>query len=210
MPPRVLAALPPQMVGGGNFLPQAEGEQPSFHLFAYPAMDNYAGVLYPLDWVQSIRQKSHTTHLWKARAPAPSPPSRARARCRRRVPAGGPHPARSCPGEQVLLDAAAFVGSHSLNLTQAQPDFVPVSFYKIFGWPTGLGALLVRTDNMPLLKPVGARALAPRTGLRERGWPVELTAPFDGMCAEVLGRRVGLPGDQRSGLEAPVPRQRCV
>ena len=31
-----------------------------------------------------------------------------------------------------------------LDLTDAQPDFVALSFYKIFGFPTGLGALLVK------------------------------------------------------------------
>lgn len=29
---------------------------------------------------------------------------------------------------------------------QVQPDFVPLSFYKLFGYPTGLGALLVRKE----------------------------------------------------------------
>ncbi|KAM4029387.1 molybdenum cofactor sulfurase isoform 2-T2 [Anomaloglossus baeobatrachus] len=43
----------------------------------------------------------------------------------------------------VLLDAASFVSTSPLDLTQYQPDFVTVSFYKIFGFPTGLGALIV-------------------------------------------------------------------
>lgn len=43
----------------------------------------------------------------------------------------------------VLLDAAAFVASNYLNLSHYHPDFVCLSFYKIFGYPTGLGALLV-------------------------------------------------------------------
>jgi|SRR6185437_10773318 len=44
----------------------------------------------------------------------------------------------------VLLDAAAFVPSNRLDLTEYQPEFVAVSFYKIFGYPTGLGCLLVK------------------------------------------------------------------
>ncbi|MEY3051442.1 MAG: Molybdenum cofactor sulfurtransferase [Bacteroidota bacterium] len=47
-------------------------------------------------------------------------------------------------GWDVLLDAAAFVPSSRLDLSRHRPDFVSVSFYKIFGYPTGLGCLLVR------------------------------------------------------------------
>lgn len=49
-------------------------------------------------------------------------------------------------GWRVLLDAAALAQTHPPNLTQQKPDFVAVSFYKIFGAPTGLGALLIRDD----------------------------------------------------------------
>ena len=47
-------------------------------------------------------------------------------------------------GWDVLLDAAAFAPSDRLNLQQHQPEFVTISFYKIFGYPTGLGALLIK------------------------------------------------------------------
>lgn len=43
----------------------------------------------------------------------------------------------------ILLDAAAFLSTNSLNLTAFHPDYVCLSFYKIFGYPTGLGALIV-------------------------------------------------------------------
>jgi molybdenum cofactor sulfurtransferase len=46
----------------------------------------------------------------------------------------------------VVLDAAAYAATHALDLSAVQPDFVPVSFYKLFGYPTGLGALLVRKE----------------------------------------------------------------
>ncbi len=45
-------------------------------------------------------------------------------------------------GWDVLLDAAAFAPTSRLDLSQWKPDFVPLSFYKIFGYPTGTGALL--------------------------------------------------------------------
>lgn len=47
-------------------------------------------------------------------------------------------------GWDVLLDAASFVPSNRLDLSQWHPDFVDISFYKIFGYPTGVGCLLVR------------------------------------------------------------------
>lgn len=49
-------------------------------------------------------------------------------------------------GWDVLLDAAAFVPSNRLDLSRWKPDFVTISFYKIFGYPTGIGALLARRD----------------------------------------------------------------
>lgn len=47
----------------------------------------------------------------------------------------------------VLLDAAAFAPTSKLDLQKYQPDFVAVSFYKIFGYPTGIGCLLVKKTN---------------------------------------------------------------
>lgn len=55
-------------------------------------------------------------------------------------------------GWHVLLDAAAFVPTHRLDLRLVRPDFVSVSFYKMFGYPTGVGCLLVRTGVLPGLR----------------------------------------------------------
>jgi selenocysteine lyase/cysteine desulfurase len=54
-------------------------------------------------------------------------------------------------GWDVLLDAAAFVPTHRLDLAEIEPDFVCVSFYKMFGYPTGVGCLLVRDAALPKL-----------------------------------------------------------
>ncbi len=54
-------------------------------------------------------------------------------------------------GWDVLLDAAAFVPTSPLDLSQVKPDFVPVSFYKMFGYPTGLGALIARKEALAKL-----------------------------------------------------------
>lgn len=49
-------------------------------------------------------------------------------------------------GYHVLLDAAAFVPTNPLDLRRYTPDFVCLSFYKMFGFPTGVGALLARRN----------------------------------------------------------------
>ena len=55
-------------------------------------------------------------------------------------------------GWDVLLDAAAYVPSNRLDLGRWHPDFVALSFYKMFGWPTGVGALLARRDALAKLE----------------------------------------------------------
>ncbi|MCJ7432798.1 MAG: aminotransferase class V-fold PLP-dependent enzyme, partial [Anaerolineales bacterium] len=54
-------------------------------------------------------------------------------------------------GWDVLLDAAAYVPTNKLDLSKVKPDFVPVSFYKMFGYPTGLGALIARKSALAKL-----------------------------------------------------------
>ncbi len=57
-------------------------------------------------------------------------------------------------GFDVLLDAAAYVPSSKLDLSVIKPDFVSISFYKIFGYPTGIGCLLVKKSSFDkLVKP---------------------------------------------------------
>jgi molybdenum cofactor sulfurtransferase len=55
-------------------------------------------------------------------------------------------------GWNVLLDAAAFVPTSALDLSKHQPDFVCMSFYKMFGYPTGIGCLLVKKTKFNLLR----------------------------------------------------------
>jgi len=47
-------------------------------------------------------------------------------------------------GWDVLLDAASFAPTNKLDLSRWHPDFVDISFYKIFGYPTGIGCLIAR------------------------------------------------------------------
>jgi selenocysteine lyase/cysteine desulfurase len=55
-------------------------------------------------------------------------------------------------GWHVLLDAAAFAPTNRLDLAAVKPDFVPLSFYKMFGYPTGIGALVYRHEALRVLK----------------------------------------------------------
>lgn len=92
------------------------------HLFCYPAQSNFSGRKYPLSYVKGIQA--------------------------RRL-----YPACEHPGHWfVLLDAASHVTCSPLNLQDCPADFIPISFYKIFGFPTGLGALLVHKNAACILK----------------------------------------------------------
>ncbi|KAJ9094459.1 hypothetical protein QFC21_005998 [Naganishia friedmannii] len=56
---------------------------------------------------------------------------------------------RAATGTFLLLDAAAYLSAHqTLDLSQlpydSAPDFIAFSFYKIFGFPTGLGGIVVK------------------------------------------------------------------
>ncbi|XP_068183065.1 molybdenum cofactor sulfurase isoform X2 [Antennarius striatus] len=92
------------------------------HLFCYPAQSNFSGRKYPLSHVKGIQT-------------------------RRLYPACDHH------GRWlVLLDAASHVSCSPLNLQDCPADFIPISFYKMFGFPTGLGALLVHNNAASILK----------------------------------------------------------
>lgn len=54
-------------------------------------------------------------------------------------------------GWDVLLDAAAFVPTSRLDLSRWQPDFVAISWYKVFGYPTGIGSLVARREALARL-----------------------------------------------------------
>ncbi|PSN40230.1 Molybdenum cofactor sulfurase [Blattella germanica] len=93
-------------------------------LFIYPAQCNFSGVKYPLSWISKVQN--------------------------------GILNGRRKDGKQskwfCFLDAASFVSTNPLDLSKIQPDFVCMSFYKMFGYPTGLGALLVKNTSASVLK----------------------------------------------------------
>jgi molybdenum cofactor sulfurtransferase len=55
-------------------------------------------------------------------------------------------------GWDVLVDCAAFAPTNRLDLSEWHPDFVSLSFYKIFGYPTGVGCLIARKPALQKLR----------------------------------------------------------
>jgi len=55
-------------------------------------------------------------------------------------------------GWDVLLDVSAFVPTSKLDLSVHSPEFATLSFYKMFGYPTGIGCLLVKKTVFNKLK----------------------------------------------------------
>ncbi|XP_064390150.1 molybdenum cofactor sulfurase-like isoform X2 [Halichondria panicea] len=98
--------------------------QPPLHLFVFPAQSNFCGRKYPLKWTHQIPTGQLVFET------IPSPPGR----------------------WLVAMDAASLVSTSPLDLSSYPANFVAISFYKMFGFPTGLGALLVRRDCCGLLR----------------------------------------------------------
>jgi len=74
-------------------------------------------------------------------------------------------------GWNVLLDAAAFAPTNQLDLSRWHPDFVTLSFYKIFGYPTGVGCLLARKAALEQLRrPWFAGGTISIASVQGRGW----------------------------------------
>ncbi|KAL0238688.1 hypothetical protein PCE1_004380 [Barthelona sp. PCE] len=54
----------------------------------------------------------------------------------------------------VFLDSAAYVPTNELDIGKYKPDFFCMSFYKMFGFPTGLGALMVKRESGNMLNKI--------------------------------------------------------
>lgn len=101
----------PEQYKGTVFEGNTKHSTKTYSLFAYPAKDNYEGVLYPKRWIDQVKGKSTDQHEW-----------------------------------MVLLDTAAYAPTYRLNLSEIHPDFLVISFYKVFGLPTGVGMYLYLLD----------------------------------------------------------------
>ncbi|KOC70306.1 Molybdenum cofactor sulfurase 1 [Habropoda laboriosa] len=100
-------------------------QQNSNSLFVYPAQCNFSGLKYPLTWIKDVHNGVLSNVV-----------------------------SDKSTKWYVLLDAAAFASTNELDLSTFKPDFVCLSFYKMFGYPTGIGALLVKNSNADVLQKV--------------------------------------------------------
>ncbi|KAL0237533.1 hypothetical protein PCE1_000929 [Barthelona sp. PCE] len=55
-------------------------------------------------------------------------------------------PLRQFSNVNVLADVAAYVPSHKLDISTFPADFFAVSFYKMVGYPTGVGVMICNTN----------------------------------------------------------------
>ncbi|KAL0306127.1 UNVERIFIED_CONTAM: Molybdenum cofactor sulfurase [Sesamum radiatum] len=91
----------------------------TYNLFAFPSECNFSGLRFDLGLVNAIKENSYEM----------------------------PRPAPSHSGRwMVLIDAAKGSATSPPDLSKYKADFVVVSFYKLFGYPTGIGALIARNE----------------------------------------------------------------
>ncbi len=55
-------------------------------------------------------------------------------------------------GWDVILDCAAFAPANPVDAHAIGADFIPISFYKLFGYPTGSGCLIARREALAKLR----------------------------------------------------------
>ncbi|XP_011012128.1 PREDICTED: molybdenum cofactor sulfurase isoform X6 [Populus euphratica] len=106
-------------------------EEPSgnaYNLFAFPSECNFSGLRFSLDLANLIKENSE------------------------RILEGSPFGKYVRGHWIVLLDAAKGCTTCPPDLSKYAVDFVVISFYKLFGYPTGLGALVVQNDAARLMK----------------------------------------------------------
>ncbi|XP_021738429.1 molybdenum cofactor sulfurase-like isoform X3 [Chenopodium quinoa] len=95
------------------------------HLFAFPSECNFSGMRFNLDLIRALKEQSENTLK----------------------------DTTLIKGRWlVLIDAAKGCATEPPDLSIYPADFVVLSFYKIFGYPTGLGALIVQNEAAKLLK----------------------------------------------------------
>jgi molybdenum cofactor sulfurtransferase len=118
-------------------------------------------------------------------------------------------------GWDVLLDAAAFAPSNRLDLGLYKPDFVPLSFYKIFGYPTGIGALLARRETLKKLhRPWFAGGTITVASVQgDKYYLAEAPAAFEDGTLDYLNIpavEIGLKHIQSIGYDIIHERVRCL
>jgi molybdenum cofactor sulfurtransferase len=118
-------------------------------------------------------------------------------------------------GWDVLVDAAAFVPTNRLDLSQWKPDFIAISFYKMFGWPTGVGCLIARKIALNKLRRpwFSGGTVWAASAQAYRHLPMPGVEGFEDGTVNYLNLpavRIGLDYIQRSGVEIIHTRTMCL
>jgi len=118
-------------------------------------------------------------------------------------------------GWDVLVDCAAFVPSNRLDLGVWRPDFVPISLYKLLGYPTGVGCLLVRERALARLRRPWFAGGTITTVSVQGDWhtPAEGEAAFEDGTVNYLALpavELGLRYIERIGIDTIHTRVRCL
>ncbi len=118
-------------------------------------------------------------------------------------------------GWDVLLDAAAYAPTNRLDLGRYKPDFIPLSFYKMFGYPTGIGALLARRSTLKKLhRPWFAGGTITVASVQgDKYYLAEAPAAFEDGTLDYLNIpavEIGLKHLGAIGLETIHERVRCL
>ena len=88
-------------------------------------------------------------------------------------------------GWDVILDCAAYAPTNPLDVAAIGADFIPISFYKLFGYPTGSGCLIARREALSKLRrPWFAGGTITLASVQQEDWfhltpgpPASKTAP---------------------------------
>lgn len=139
---------------GSNAAAAEVDDQSPEHLFAFPLESNFSGTRYSEALVSALQGRKGTRLKLNLNEGAVTWHKK-----KETVLGKGSeenpqlHKYSLEPGRwRVLIDAAKACGTQPPDLSKYPADFVAISFYKIFGYPTGLGALLVRRDALAVLR----------------------------------------------------------
>jgi molybdenum cofactor sulfurtransferase len=119
-------------------------------------------------------------------------------------------------GWDVILDCAAYVPTNHLDLRRVGADFVPISFYKMFGYPTGIGALIARREALSRLqRPWFAGGTITIASVQNEDWYRLAPAPagFEDGTLDYLGLpavSIGLRYLQSIGMDTIHTRVSCL
>ncbi len=118
-------------------------------------------------------------------------------------------------GWDVLVDVAAFAPTNRFDVARVRPDFTALSLYKITGFPTGIGCLLLRRDRLEVLsRPWFAGGTVTIASVQGDGHYLRGDeAAFEDGTVDYLNLpavTVGLKHIQRVGLDAIHRRVQCL